>query len=60
VALNGVSAEAIVLADRDGTGQAEIVIDFGPTLGLWQYANDSTWSQLHRLSPQAMRAGAFH
>jgi hypothetical protein len=29
------------------TGKDEIVIDFGPALGLWQYPNDTTWSQLH-------------
>jgi hypothetical protein len=58
--LHGLSAEAFLLADRDGAGQDEVLIDFGPTYGLWEYANDSTWTQLHGVSPEAVAAGRFH
>jgi hypothetical protein len=46
--------------DLDGSGRDEVVIDFGATWGLWQYANDSAWSQLHPLSPEGIVAGRFH
>jgi hypothetical protein len=49
-----------VLADRDPNGQDEIVIDFGATCGLWQYANDSAWTQLHPISPDGTASGVFH
>jgi hypothetical protein len=58
--LHGLSAEGIVLTDRDRTGKDEIVIDFGAVYGLWQYGNDSVWSQLHGLSPDGVVPGRFH
>ena len=58
--LHRLPAEAMVLADGDGTGKDEVVVDFGSAYGLWQYANDSSWSQLHGLSPKQMVTGGFH
>jgi hypothetical protein len=58
--LHGLSAESITLADRDGTGKDDVVIDFGSAYGLWQYANDSAWNQLHLVSPEGVVAGWFN
>jgi hypothetical protein len=39
------SSEGLVLVDRDeGSGKDEVVVDFGAA-GLWQYWNDSIWTQ---------------
>jgi hypothetical protein len=54
------AAKAIMLADRGGNGKDEIIIDFGPTYGLWQHANDSVWSQIHALSPLSLAVGRFY
>jgi hypothetical protein len=35
---------------------ADLVIDFGPGLGLWAYFNDSTWTKLHNMSPETIIA----
>ncbi len=38
-------------------GQDELIIDFGPGIGLWVRRNDSSWAKLHSLSPEAMATG---
>ena len=40
--------------------RADIIIDFGPPYGLWQYDDGGTWSQLHSTSPEGVVAGRFH
>ena len=41
----------------DGNGQDEVIIDFGPSLGIWVRRNDSSWFQLHTISAEAMVTG---
>ena len=41
----------------DGNGLDDIVIDFGPGYGIWIRMNNSTWTQLHTLSPETMTIG---
>ena len=48
------------MADVDGNGIDDVVIDFGAAYGVWEYVNGSTWQQLHWLSPETMTAGRFH
>ena len=40
----------IVTADLDGNGKAEVIINFGAA-GLWEYANNTDWIQLHTVEP---------
>ncbi len=46
----------IVTGDIDGSGEDDIIVDFG-SLGTWVRMNDSTWAQLHTLSPETMASG---
>ena len=34
-------------ADLDGNGVSDLVMDFGPGVGLWARENGTTWEQLH-------------
>jgi len=43
--------------DIDGSGQDEVIIDFGASYGIWQWMNNSNWVQLHNLSPEFMVTG---
>jgi hypothetical protein len=56
------SAEQIVLADRTANAIDEIVVDFGPGVGVWQLGNRdlAAWSRLHDLSPVTFVSGQFH
>ncbi len=47
----------MVTGDMDGDGKAEVIIDFGPSFGIWVRKNDSIWVQLVDLSPEAMVTG---
>jgi hypothetical protein len=58
--LHGFTSEGLLLADLDGNGTDDAVIDFGPGVGLWAHINRTTWSLVHSLSPEAMVAGRFH
>ena len=60
VYLHGLPIEGLELADRDGGGKDEVLIDFGQAYGLWQYTNDSAWSHQHALNPESMAYGRFH
>ena len=42
----------------DNNGRDEVIVDFGAA-GLWQYWNDSIWSQLHAWSPEGLTIGRF-
>ncbi len=48
-------------ASRSWTAHAtlsdEIIIDFGPAVGLWQFASTGVWSSLHSLSPEDLTSG---
>jgi hypothetical protein len=58
--IHPLSADSIVLADRTSNGIDEIIIDFGPGIGLWVLTDLTAWSHLHGLSPVAVVAGHFH
>jgi hypothetical protein len=58
--LHGSSSGSLLLADLDGTGKDEVIVDFGPAYGLWQYANDAAWSQLHGFSAAGVTGGRFY
>ena len=56
VPLHPSSAEAILTADIDGSGQADVIVDFG-ALGLRAWVNNAAWITLHALSPEGLAAG---
>jgi len=47
----------MVTGDVDNNGLDEVIIDFGATYGIWIRMNNSSWSQLHSLSPDSMVTG---
>ncbi len=47
----------MVTGDMDGNGQDEVIIDFGPGIGIWVRKNDTHWIKLHNLSPEIMATG---
>jgi hypothetical protein len=57
--LHGLSSEGLVLADTDGNGLDEVVVDFSAGYGVWEFVNGSTWQQRHWLTPETMTAGRF-
>jgi len=58
--LHPLTSRNVLIADLDGNGKDDVIVDFGPTFGLWLYANSSTWSQLHAISPAGLAAGRFY
>ena len=54
------SSEALVLGDLDGDGRDDLVVDFGQSLGLWAFYNNSSWHQLHGLSPKNLQSGQLN
>ena len=55
--LHPTNAVAAVIADLDGNGQGDIVVDFGPTYAVWVYMNGSaTPAYLHGGSPDSITA----
>ncbi len=52
------SAEAMIIGDIDGSGSADVILDYG-RLGTYVRLSDSTLSQLHKLSPETMATGNF-
>ncbi|MFA5146197.1 MAG: sialidase family protein [Candidatus Omnitrophota bacterium] len=47
----------IIISNVDSGNLDDLIIDFGSSYGIWIYYNDSTWSQLSSISPQAMVRG---
>ena len=37
--------------DMGGNGKDEVIIDFGPDIGLWVRKNDTYWIKLPPMSP---------
>jgi hypothetical protein len=58
--LHGFSAEHVALADLDGLGRDEIVIDFGAPHELWEYSTVSGWRWLVSGPIEGMLPGVFH
>jgi hypothetical protein len=44
-------------SDLDTNGQDDVIVDFGSNYGVYARMNDSTWQQLHSVSPGLMTAG---
>jgi hypothetical protein len=42
----------IAAGNLDGTGADDLVIDFGPGVGIWPLWNGTTWTFLHELSSE--------
>jgi probable HAF family extracellular repeat protein len=55
--VHGLNPIAMVSGDLDANGIDDLVMDFGPDLGLWAWMNQSTWLFLHHLSPSRMIVG---
>jgi len=47
----------LTITDNDSGSQSDIIIDFGTQYGIWLRMNNSTWVQLHTLSPESMVTG---
>jgi probable HAF family extracellular repeat protein len=55
--LHGLSPVAMVTGDLDGNGADDLVINFGPGVGVYAWMNHSTWTFIHSLSPSQMVTG---
>jgi len=51
---NGGTCDLFALAE---TNIVDLVVNFGDNAGLWLWLNNSTWDQLHSLSPESMITG---
>ena len=49
----------IAAGQLDSGTQADLVVDFGPTYGIWTYFNSAAWSQLHYLSSTGLVVADF-
>ena len=56
--MHAASAEAIVVSDLDQASGDDLVVDFGPSHGLWVFMDDSFWRKLHNASPEDMVTAA--
>lgn len=50
-------AEALVVADVDGSGLDDVIADFGPEQGLWVRRDQGQWEKINIASPKRMAAG---
>jgi len=51
------AASPFLVCNLDGNADKDLVVDFGPAYGIWVYYNNSTWVQLHNVSPKSMASG---
>jgi len=53
------STATLTIRDNDNSSQIhnDILIDFGPSLGIQAYLNNSSWANVHSLSPESMITG---
>jgi maltose 6'-phosphate phosphatase len=49
--------EIITTGDLDGSGQEDVIIDFGEGYGIWGLYNDTSWEQLHPYSAAHIATG---
>jgi hypothetical protein len=54
--LHNRTSSHLLTSDLDNNGKADIIAGFG-ALGVWEYANNETWIQLHPAPPRAIAAG---
>jgi CSLREA domain-containing protein len=44
----------MVAGDLDQTGQQDVIVDFGPGVGVWVWMNHAAWTLLHERSTELM------
>ncbi len=49
-AIHNLNPTKLARGDVDGNGVPDLVLDFGPGVGVWIWKNHATWMQLHNLS----------
>ena len=56
---DGIGSDGAELADggMETESEDDLIVDFGPSFGLWVFLNNTTWTQLHPLSPEEMATG---
>ena len=47
----------MLVADVDGSGVDDVVVDFGASFGVWGLLDLTTWLSVHGASPESMVAG---
>jgi hypothetical protein len=47
----------IATGDLDGSGEDDVIIDFGAS-GIWVYYNNTTWTKLHKSGAEIIVTGA--
>jgi hypothetical protein len=54
--IHNASPEIIATGNIDGDagGKDDVIIDFGPSAGVWVMYNDSSWSNISDLSPEGI------
>jgi hypothetical protein len=48
------SPESMTTGDIDGSGQDDVIIDFGAGTGIWVRYNDTAWGKLHNSTCESM------
>jgi len=57
VGLHSLPASRMVTGDLDGSGQVDVIVDFGDQYGIWRWMNNSSWVQLHSVSADSIATG---
>ena len=52
--LHGLSPARVAAGDIDGSGRADLVLDFGSGIGLWTFRHNTTWVTLNGVSAEAI------
>ena len=55
--LNPRDATRLAAGDLDANGAADLVIDFGASVGVWVLQNGTTWWQLHTFTSEGITIG---
>ena len=55
--LHPLSPVAMVTGDLDGNGEDDVIVNFGPGVGVYAWMNHATWMFIHSLSPSQMVTG---
>ncbi len=54
------AAETVAVLDIDANGLDEVLLDLGPSNGLWAFVNNYFWGLLHSVSPEDIVAARLH
>ena len=55
--IHSLSPVATATGDFDGNGRDDLVVNFGPGIGVWVWMNHATWVFIHSVSPPQMVIG---